>query len=785
MTITVEQAIAAMGIELFPEETIAIVTIPAGGDAVSRRYQDVAGDQVEPNMYYSTGTFPVETTFQQKGDRSGENVQRIIELPFDFDLYQYLGCERDVVLELSQAELMPLIDNLQREVERMMAEVALPISRLDYTGNGIAAFVRLPGHGPKVAAEARALHSAIVGRINTVWGGEFADRKVADAGSRIMRIPFGLNRKVSRDGVVAERTIRTIYQTEAVADEVTLRIAAGPLHLARTARAVPKSGKAMDGADLDLIVGAIADHWQEGQRHAVALGLAAMLAKAGVPESQAVTIISALAASDPEASDRLTAVHTTYDRYRRGAEIEGYFALREFLPADALAFVDGQLDRIRTATWDSSTLTFGGKPIKSGEDFDDKHRPVQFDEYPEPPEAAFYGWFKRYVDLMHPTTEASRGFHLVCALTVAGSVVGRRVAAWYNSERLYPNQYSLLVGPTGSSRKGTSMKRAYRLPEYRGRSLRNAHPKPFERVSNVGSGASVVKTLKEFPNTLLTLEEATTLFSNMRRQGGDELIDRMIEAWDTPATLQDNVKNNPNTATDFFLSMLAGTQPGRLEDSLGANEIDSGLANRLGIFFGVRRELVAIAPDVDEIASAALYTDLYHSVHSYPEGGTLRMDDEAAAVWETWYRAYSEEQCSEDELSMRIRHPDMAQKWALLFAITDRAESIQLPHLTAAFAILDWMWAGIKRRLPSWGGTQDRKIEEMIFQKLREHGRPMKKRDLQRKCQRRQWSGVDFSKVFKAMVENGHLSVDAKLMVALTEDIERVQSEEVREQWAS
>src|SRR5690606_15309652 len=145
---------------------------------VTRRFQDVADAELEPNTYYSTGTFPADTTFQDEHDRAGENVQRVIELPFDFDLYQYLGCSRDVILELDQDELMPLIDNLQREVERMMAEVGLPISRLDYTGNGVAVFTRVPSHGPKVAAEVRALHKAIVKRINTIWGGEFADRKV-------------------------------------------------------------------------------------------------------------------------------------------------------------------------------------------------------------------------------------------------------------------------------------------------------------------------------------------------------------------------------------------------------------------------------------------------------------------------------------------------------------------------------------------------------------------------------------------------------------------------------
>jgi hypothetical protein len=320
------------------------------------------------------------------------------------------------------------------------------------------------------------------------------------------------------------------------------------------------------------------------------------------------------------------------------------------------------------------------------------------------------------------------------------------------------------------------MKRAVRLPSYRRTDGKlSVSNSPFAVRRDLGSGSAVVKTLRENANTLLVFEEATTLFANMHRQGGEALLDRLIEAWDTPDFIQDNVKNNPDVAYSPFLSIMAGIQPGRLEDALGANEIESGLANRIGIFFGVRREIIARAPKVDPNKAADLYARLYNNVTSYPEGSTLEMDADADAMWDAWYVAYSSYDGTEDELAMRIRHPDMVQKWALLYAISDRDTAIRIPHLNAAIAVLDWMWDGIKRRLPTWGVSVDNKIEELIKQALRRDG-AMKRRELQQKTSRRKWSGRDFSSVFKAMVDNGILVTDATGMVALAEAVEAEQA---------
>jgi hypothetical protein len=44
-------------------------------------------------------------------------------------------------------------------------------------------------------------------------------------------------------------------------------------------------------------------------------------------------------------------------------------------------------------------------------------------------------------------------------------------------------------------------------------------------------------------------------------------------------------------------------------------------------------------------------------------------------------------------------------------------------------------------------------IENRVLQSLRKHG-PMTRRQLQRACSSRKWSGQDFAKTLKAMLDN-------------------------------
>lgn len=74
-----------------------------------------------------------------------------------------------------------------------------------------------------------------------------------------------------------------------------------------------------------------------------------------------------------------------------------------------------------------------------------------------------------YYELIEPTTEASRNFHLPAFMTLIGLVLApsgtsRKGSIYYvDSERLYPMLYTVLVGTAGASKKGTAINKAARL----------------------------------------------------------------------------------------------------------------------------------------------------------------------------------------------------------------------------------------------------------------------------------------------------------------------------------
>src|SRR5690606_39015411 len=117
-----------------------------------------------------------------------KNVMRILELPFDFDLKDFLNQEKDDIYDLSDEELDGYMQLLQKAVEDVFARMSLPIHRLDCTGYGLSAHIIIPDHAQEHTEQIKKWHAAIVTRINGVYGDILADAQVKDAGSRIMRL---------------------------------------------------------------------------------------------------------------------------------------------------------------------------------------------------------------------------------------------------------------------------------------------------------------------------------------------------------------------------------------------------------------------------------------------------------------------------------------------------------------------------------------------------------------------------------------------------------------------
>lgn len=765
---TIGEAFQALGYALKDTETVAIMTI-SGGKTKTRPIEDVDALPIPPNTYYSTGTFRKGTTFTTKGDRAGKNVQRILALPFDFDLKDFLNVNKEDLFDLTDTELRNYADLMRAAVEQVFNQISLPIHRLDYTGYGLAAHVAIPLHKPSDVPTLKTYHAGIVKKINSIFGGTFADPQVSDAGSRIMRLVPCENVGMYADFRKAPaRQSETLYQKDGYVSEAMLQSAADMIAWQGERVDAPPTGQTLTDDDLQAIVDAYKPHHTQGHKHFMGLGVAGQLGQAGVSEEQALQIITALCAEDNKPWDRQAAVRDTYAKIREGVTVSGFYILRKIVPEDAIDTVDRILERARRQA--APRLIFSKRAGESG----DPAAPISLFNPPVPPQSAFYGWHGRYLDLVYPTTAASIAFHLAASTTLQAALIGRRISTFYAGDRVYPNQYAVVVGPTGSSYKDTAYKRTIQMIELAQKaqigkgSLRAT---PFTVATDVASREGLIRSLSRHNSMYLFATEITAILKNASRDATSTLLDALINIWDSPAIIQNNsiaaAQDGTNIAQEPTLNIYGGIQPSRMAEQMTETMMTSGLGNRMAIFMGVGRGKLPRTPRMDEDGAFNLYRELVEAIDSYPVGAELEMTERAGVFWDDWFMSVPDE---DDDIAndMKVRYPVMIQKWALLFAVCDRAPAIDLPHIEAAISLGDWMWSCVKMLLPTWGTSPERKIEERILTVLSQR-QPMLRRDLNRYV-RGKWTAREFANVFRAMKDNHQIvvSVDDR-WVALAE----------------
>lgn len=756
---TIREAFDAMGYELKDSETVCIVY----GDENYREYrlEDVADRELVANLFYSTGTFPKGQRFGS-GGRTLTNVDRILEFPFDFDLKDFLGQDKDAILSLSDDEVQSYTRLLQQAIEDVFARVGLPIHRLDYTGNGLSAHIAIPSHDKEHVKQLKDWHAGIVNRINTIYGSNLADLNVKDAGPRIMRLAPAPNIKITASGEIVTRQPRVIYSKKGFVDQAMLEAAADVIVWQGTKAEIPYEGDHLSPDEMQAIVDTYQPYHTPGQKHFLALAIAGQLAKMRVPEAQALQIVEAIAAQDKKPWDRQNGVRDTYRRIRNGEAILGYHAIKEMVPADEISRVDQILETAKRRCaprllFDNATERGSGK--LSEEEWINLFRP------PLLPDKAFYGWHREWRDLVRPTTGAADAFHLAASTTLQAAMMGRRIGAKYAGSTLYPNQYTFVIGRT-KSYKDTAYARTIDMVNNAvaaASQSRQVLSPPFSVQQDFASREALIETLSTHPNTYLFSTEATTLLKNATREGTSTLLDALIQAWDNKSEISTNSirarKENSGIAMNPYLNIYAGSQPDRISKYMTEEMIASGLGNRIAFFMGVRRNNPSQTPEIDFERSVELFHELGQAINWYPDNSRITMDPDALRYWDDWFRALPTEFESEDVADMTARHSDIAQKWALMFAVLDRAEAIERRHLEPAIVMIEWMWKCVQMMLPTWGVSTERKIEERIIAVLQQR-QPLSKRDLNRYV-RGKWTAREFATVFRAMKDNQQIFMDA------------------------
>jgi hypothetical protein len=762
MMATFREAVASLGVsDREGQETIVVRKGERGMHHV--RLLDCADDPIpeDADFYVASGRFAPGTVSRSSGRRS-ENLASVAILGFDFDLAPWLDEQPEVVLAMSDGEVHSLCQSMRKHVEEILAETAIPVHTLAYTGHGLLGVMRLGDNGPDDVPAIGEAYKAIIARINAAAGQELADRQVSDAGTRILRLPLSRNCKGGN-----RRPTEVIWDHPGVVDlDELARIAGTATKLRRDRlRALPTPTTGSLSSDgITALAGHFRRLWTEGKRHEVALAIGGLCAKAGVKEEDAAAIVEQLA-DGVEGEDRRTAVRTSYSRHERGLDTRGWYAVRDELSASELVAVEAILDQVRPAT--GVTLKMGTHRVGDGAapgevpTFESSFTVTPF------PDAAWYGWFRQYREIAEPTTEAAEQYHLGCALAVAGAMIGRQVALDFG-EGLFVNQFVLLLGLSGSSKKDSAIRRVISLPGIREKVRRTTETPFYGLARNVTSGEGLVALLADQPNQLCYISEINKLLSIAQRKGSGGVLDTLLESWDTPPVLEVNSirarADKGSRAILPFVSVIAAGQPGRFADMIRDEDIFSGFANRwlyIPGIGGLNRKL-AKEGALPEDAAVELYEALRRAIIGYQTYGTqytMPMTSEAEALNAEWYdRINRSKGYDEAEASMRERHQVIGLKIATVYAVSDGARYLERAHLEAAIALVEWSWENIRNLMRLWGVSVTHKLEARIIHVLTRRG-PMSRRSLQQQCTSRAWTAGDFGKALDGLIRNDLVQV--------------------------
>ncbi|MBS6828685.1 MAG: hypothetical protein KH208_02265 [Desulfovibrio sp.] len=149
-------------------------------------------------------------------------------------------------------------------------------------------------------------------------------------------------------------------------------------------------------------------------------------------------------------------------------------------------------------------------------------------------------------------------------------------------------------------------------------------------------------------------------------------------------------KNNPVTVKGAHINIITHITMQELAVCLGDVQAFNGFGNRFLWICARRSKLVAMPPRMPETELAPIQRELWRLVAQAQKRGAITMTASALEMWEGIYPEISREHTGLAG-SIINRAEAQAQRLALVYALLDGQEHIDVPHLKAALAM--WGYA--------------------------------------------------------------------------------------------
>lgn len=310
-------------------------------------------------------------------------------------------------------------------------------------------------------------------------------------------------------------------------------------------------------------------------------------------------------------------------------------------------------------------------------------------------EEVFDNFIGRYVRAVAPHTEAHPDAIYLQMMELFGNFIGRGVYFERLEGPIYLNGYLCVVGPSGTGRKGTSLRVARRPFE----ELTAAdHQVYIEQRTEFGlaSGEGLIGALSDKNQIterrlMAVADEMATLIKKMR--GDTSTLSAVLRTAFDGKTLSNQTKGDPAVATGAHVSLIMHTTPDEYHSLVNELDAKNGFLNRIS-FVAVEKlhDVVDSRPMDEDVLQTATkeLEELYEWVYLVNFGKLrLQFDESAKEEWRRIYLQYEGRGAEGVNDTLLRRRPDYALKHACRFAVMDRSTVVTARHLCLAEALVE------------------------------------------------------------------------------------------------
>jgi len=365
------------------------------------------------------------------------------------------------------------------------------------------------------------------------------------------------------------------------------------------------------------------------------------------------------------------------------------------------------------------------------------------------PQEAWRGIFETYRQAQEGTTEAPEQYHFAVLKTVAGIVVGRTACVW-SGRKLFPNFYSVLIGPTTKSRKSTAASRGTSLlsdVDETGEVL-GADPLVLilrglstpagllaqlkgqntddEGLSEIEYRRAMSTSLCEGYRAVIVINEFASLLRQAKKEHGSGLIQLVTDAYDCLPELHNPTRVDPTVAKNAVVSMICLSTKEWLENTLELADVYGGYVCRNLFYEWAPTEPIPNPQKPNQLLLNEVRMKLQSIRRIYEDRDKRQFeyefDTEANFILEEWYtKRWYAENPSEVVASATQRIDENVRKLALLYAVLENDAddlTIHADQLKAAIAVGKYWEVTAIRLFGRFGFSKEAQTEIKIIEAL-------------------------------------------------------------------